>query len=109
MSSVHLGTLGLAIDSTSEVLIMPRRFPFGQLGLVETARDPMKFRDGFESEVPILDGVVGGLGNWRLADCSRETRLESQDRQVEERKIATGQSRWRDHADEATGQCAQNS
>jgi len=88
------------------MLTVARQFLGGELGLVETARELVKFRDGVESEIgTLLDVFVGICSETDALPIAAERALwNPQALKVEDRKIAGAELRWRGGANEAASQ-----
>jgi hypothetical protein len=89
-----------------QMLTTARQFLGGELGLVQTARELTKFRDGVEPEIgTLLDVFVGICSETDALPIATEKVLWNlQALDVEERKIAAAESRWRGRANEAASQ-----
>ncbi len=88
------------------MLTVAKRFLGGELGLVETARELVKFRDGIEPEIgTLLDVFVGICSETDVLPIAAEKPFwNPQALEVEERKVAAAESRWRGRANEAASQ-----
>jgi hypothetical protein len=82
-----------------------RQFLGGELGLVETARKLLKF-DGVEPEIGTLLDVFAGICSETdaLPIAAERALWNPQALEVEDRKIAAAELRWRCRANEAASQ-----
>src|SRR5258708_29024103 len=88
------------------MLTVARQFLGGELGLVQTSRELTKFRDGIEPEIgTLLDVFVGICSETDALPIATEQALwNPQALEMEGRKIAAAESRWRGRANEAASQ-----
>jgi hypothetical protein len=85
------------------MLAMARQFLGGELGLLQTARELVKFRDCVEPEIgTLLDVFVGIRSETDALPIETERALWNPEAlELEDRKIADAELRWRSRANEA--------
>src|SRR6266436_3089669 len=83
-----------------------RQFLGGELGLVQTARELLKFRDGVEPEIGTLLDVFVGIHSETDALPVGTERVfwNPQALELEDRKIVAAELRWGDPANQAAAQ-----
>ena len=88
------------------MLAIAKQFVGEKLGLVQTARDMLQFRDGVEPEIgTLLDVFVGIDSETDALPIGIERALWNlRALEIEDRKIAAAESRWHGRATEATRQ-----
>ncbi len=90
----------------AQMLAIAKQFLGEKLGLVQTARELLQFRDGVEPEIgALLDVFVGIHSETDALPIGTERALWNlQALEVEDRKIAAAELRWHGRATEATRQ-----
>jgi hypothetical protein len=88
------------------MLVIARQFLGGELGLLHTARELVKFRDGVGPEIgTLLDVFVGIHSETDALPIGTERALwNAEALKLEDRKIADAELRWRSRANEAATQ-----
>jgi len=88
------------------MLAVSRQFLGGELELVQTARELLKFRDGVEPEIgTLLDVFVGICSETDALPVGSERALWNSEALVlEDRKVAAAELRWRSRANESATQ-----
>jgi hypothetical protein len=89
-----------------QMLTVARQFLAGELGLVQTARELPKFRDGVEPEIgALLDVFVGICSETDALPIGTERALWNvRALEVEDRKIAAAELQWHGRATAAARQ-----